>query len=89
MAAHGAVRLHRMTRNLAAILGVEALCAAQGIEFRLPLRTSARLARVMTRIRQEVPALGQDRVMAPDMERASRLVMNGALLHAAGLEGGN
>ncbi|EYD75887.1 Histidine ammonia-lyase [Rubellimicrobium mesophilum DSM 19309] len=85
MAAHGAVRLARMTRNLSVILGVEALCAAQGIEFRLPLRTSPRLARVMERIRQEVPALGQDRLMAPDMERAAQLVTTGALLRAAGL----
>jgi histidine ammonia-lyase len=86
MAAHGAVRLHRMTRNLSVILGVEALCAAQGIEFRAPLRTSPRLLRVMERIREEISALGQDRLMAPDMERAARMVMDGALLRAAGLE---
>jgi len=85
MAAHGAVRLHRMTRNLAAILGVEALCAAQGIEFRAPLRTSPRLAKVMARIRAEVPALGQDRLMAPDMERAAALIRSGALVREAGL----
>ena len=34
MAAHGAMRLGRMNRNLAHIVAVEALCAAQGIEFR-------------------------------------------------------
>ncbi len=85
MAAHGAVRLHRMTRNLAAILGVEALCAAQGIGFRAPLRTSPRLARVVEAIRAEVPPLGQDRPMAPDMERAARLVRDGRLLAAAGM----
>jgi histidine ammonia-lyase len=87
MAAHGAVRLHRMCRNLAAILGVEALCAAQGIGFRAPLRTSPRLARVLEAIRAEVPPLAQDRPMAPDMERATRLVRDGALLAAAELGG--
>ncbi len=30
MAAHGAQRLHRMNRNLNAILGVELICAAPG-----------------------------------------------------------
>ncbi len=87
MAAHGAVRLHRMCRNLAAILGVEALCAAQGIGFRAPLRTSPRLQRVIEAIRAEVPPLGQDRLMAPDMERATRMAADGTLLAAAGLGG--
>jgi histidine ammonia-lyase len=85
MAAHGAVRLRRMTRNLSVILGVEALCGAQGIEFRAPLRTSPRLAAVVARMREDVPPLGQDRVMAPDMERAAALVAWGALVHEAGL----
>src|SRR5699024_150513 len=47
MAAHGARRLHRMTRNLFNILGVEAMCAVQGIEFRAPLVTSPLLAKVI------------------------------------------
>ncbi len=34
-------------REPARILGVEAMCAAQGIEFRAPLATSAPLARVL------------------------------------------
>ncbi len=38
MAAHGARRLMRMTPNLASILGVELLCASQGIECRAPLQ---------------------------------------------------
>nr|WP_040645000.1 histidine ammonia-lyase [Rubellimicrobium thermophilum] len=85
MAAHGAVRLGRMADNLAVILGVEALCAAQGIGFRAPLRTSPRLARVVEAIRAAVPPLGADRPMAPDMEAAAALVASGALARAAGL----
>jgi len=44
MGAHGARRLTPMVANLERILGVEAVCAAQGIEFRAPLATSAPLA---------------------------------------------
>ncbi len=40
MAAHGARRLGRMCDNLEVILGIELLCAAQGVEFRAPLSTS-------------------------------------------------
>ncbi len=83
MAAHGAFRLLRMVENLSVILGVEALCAAQGIEARAPLNTSKALASVLTRIRADVPALENDRYLAPDLEKATTLVRDGALLEAA------
>jgi histidine ammonia-lyase len=85
MAAHGARRLGQMVANLFRILGVEALCAAQGVGFRAPLATSAPLARVVARLRQDVPPLGEDRYLAPDLEAAARLVASGALAGAAGV----
>lgn len=85
MAAHGARRLMRMNANLSVILGVEALCAAQGIEARAPLATSPALQSVMAAIRERVPALGQDRYMAPDLEAAASLVRSDALAEAAGV----
>jgi len=87
MAAHGALRLRRMTANLFAILGVEALAAAQGMAFRAPLKTSAPLQAAIARLRADVPRLDADREMAPDMAAAARLVETGALAEAAGLEG--
>ena len=83
MAAHGAVRLGRMVENLNVILGVEAICAAQGVEFRAPLRTSPRLAAVIARLRQDVATLGDDRFMAPDLTAAAALIASGALTRAA------
>ena len=83
MAAHGARRLSPMVANLTIILGVEALCAAQGVEFRTPLATSAPLARVVARLRQDVPTLGPDRYLAPDIAAAARLVASGELARAA------
>jgi histidine ammonia-lyase len=59
MAAHGARRLMRMTPNLASILGVELLCASQGIECRAPLKTSPALQKVLARLREDVPSAGQ------------------------------
>ena len=82
MAAHGAVRLGRMADNLNMILGVELLCAAQGISFRAPLVTSGVLAAVIARLRQDVPVLQEDRVLAPDMAQAAALINSGALLAA-------
>lgn len=85
MAAHGARRLMPMVANLDRILGVELLCAAQGIGFRAPLATSAPLVQVITRLRAEVAPLAEDRYLAPDIEAAARLVASGAVAAAAGL----
>ena len=84
MAAHGARRLERMVANLERIVGVELLCAAQGVEFRAPLRTSAPLAGVVGRLRAEVAPLGGDRYLAPDLAAAAALVASGAVESASG-----
>lgn len=86
MAAHGARRLVRMIDNLNVILGVEAITAAQGIDFRAPLPTSTPLLRVVARLRQDVATLGDDRYMAPDLAAAAGLIGSGALALATGLE---
>ena len=84
MSAHGAWRLMRMNANLSGIVGVEAMCAAQGIEFRAPLTTSPPLRDVLGRLRAEVPAVAQDRYLAPDIDRAAAMVASGRLV--AGLD---
>ena len=83
MAAHGARRLRRMNENLAVILGVEAICAAQGIEFRAPLTTSLPLQGVVAALRSRVASLGDDRYMAPDLLAAAEMITTGALAQAA------
>lgn len=86
MAAHGALRLRRMNDNLSVILGVELLCAAQGVEARAPLMTSKGLQAVITHLRSTVPTLAEDRYLAPDIEAASAMVRSGELATVAGLE---
>ena len=86
MAAHGALRLAKMTANLSVILGVEMLCAAQGVEARAPLKTSARLQDLLTMLRGEIPSLGEDRYLAPEIEAASAMVRTGRVAQAAGVE---
>ncbi len=83
MAAHAARRLSRMNENLSVILGVELLCAAQGVEFRSPLMTSPALREVISRLRQDIPTLTQDRYLAPDLEKAKDLVKKGVFYGAA------
>ena len=83
MAAHAARRLLPMADNLAAILGIELLAAAQGCDFHLPLRSSPALERVRAAVRAVVPRLEDDRYMHPDLVAATSLVRGGALVQAA------
>ena len=78
MATFAARRLHDMCANTAAIVGIELLAAAQGIEFHAPHRTSALLQRALDAIRSRVPAYAEDRFFAPDIDAITALVEAGA-----------
>lgn len=84
MAAHGARRLLPMAANLANILGIEMLCAAEGIECRAPLKTSPLLQGVLQRVRQDVLALGGDRFLATDLAKGAAIVSSGEAVLATG-----
>jgi histidine ammonia-lyase len=79
MACHGARRLLQMTENLFGIIGIEAITAAQGVEFRAPLTTSMELYNAIAALRQVVPTLEVDRYMAGDLAAAGALVGSGTL----------
>jgi len=86
MAAHGARRLMDMADNLRNIIAIEWMCAAQGIELRAPIETSAVLKSAIAALRADVPSLGDDRYMAGDIERAAKLLKDGVILEAVGLK---
>ena len=79
MAAHGARRLLKMNANLNVIIGVEFLCAAQGVEFRAPEKTSPALQAALNCIRSAIPAIKEDRYLAPDIETISQMVKAGKI----------
>lgn len=74
MATHGAARLLTMADNVGGILAIEYLAAAQGVHFHHPLETSPRLKRAIDRLRRDVPPLDRDRLLAPDIAAAKRIV---------------
>lgn len=79
MACHGARRLLQMTENLSGIIGIEAITAAQGVDFRAPLKTGGELLKAYGAIRAAVPELEVDRYMADDLKAGAELVSSGAL----------
>jgi len=87
MAGHGARRLMDMAANLANILGIEYLAAAQGCDFHAPLTSSEPLEAARALLRGQVPHLEDDRHFAPDMAAATALVTSGMLgLYLPGIE---
>jgi histidine ammonia-lyase len=77
------LKLRRVTANVRRALAIEALCAAQAIDLRGPLRPGAAVAAVMDRVREQVPPLDEDRYLAPDLAAVERLVADGTLVAAA------
>ena len=85
MAAHGARRLIPMAKNLRAIIGIELLCAAQGVEHRAPLTTSGPLQAALATLRRRIEPLGEDRYLAPDLETSAGFIADRSLVAATGV----
>ncbi|NNM75583.1 histidine ammonia-lyase [Sphingomonas sp. ID1715] len=77
MATHGARRLKLMAGNAAAVVAIELLAAAQGVEFHAPLATSEPLREVLRRVREVAPHYDHDRYFAPDIAGVRALVEAG------------
>src|SRR5438876_6852839 len=70
MAAHGARRLQAMAENAVNIVAIELLAAAQGCDFHAPMRSSEALEHARACLREKVPHLDDDRLLAPDIAAA-------------------
>ena len=79
MATFAARRLQPMITNVAHILGIELLAAGQGIEFLRPMQSSAPIEAAHALLRAQCPSIDRDRYMAPEIERATALVIDGSL----------
>jgi len=77
MATHAARRLGPMVDNAAAVIGIELLAAAQGIDFHRPAKSSTSLEQVHAAIRADVPFYAVDRYFAPDIAAAAGWVKSG------------
>ena len=80
MAAHGARRLIAMADNVAGVLAIELLAAAQGCDFHTPLVSSTAIEALRREIRKIVPRLEDDRYFHPEMVSAKQVVQSGALI---------
>lgn len=72
----------RVVANTAKVIGIELLCAAQGLDLGAKLRPGVGVAAARRALRRRVPGLDGDRFLAPDLVEAERLVADGALVAA-------
>jgi histidine ammonia-lyase len=80
-----ALKLRTVLDNLTHILAVELVAAARAQDLRRPLKASPATAAVRDLIRKQVPGVGPDRFLAPDLAAAEELIRSGAIVEAAEL----
>ena len=69
MGSNAATKLWRVVCNTERVLAIELFNAAQAIEFRRPAHTSPELERMLADYRKEVPFIGEDIIMYPEIHR--------------------
>jgi histidine ammonia-lyase len=72
-----ALKLRQVVGNIERIVAIELMCAAQGLEFRLPLRSSAALERARQTVRRVVPRLEEDRSLGAEIETLATVLRAG------------
>ncbi|MCC7003608.1 MAG: histidine ammonia-lyase [Gemmatimonadaceae bacterium] len=77
MAMGAATKLRRILHNVQHVLAIELMCAAQGLEFRRPLRGGVGVEKAYATVRTIIPALAEDRVLGPDIEALAVAVSEG------------
>jgi len=78
MATFAGRRLADMSENTAGILAVELLAAAQGMDFRRPLKSSAKIEKGYDLVREHVSFYDQDRYFSPDIKAIEKLIQSAA-----------
>jgi histidine ammonia-lyase len=73
----GALKLRQIVEHLERIVGIELMCAAQGLEFRRPLKAGAEVEAAYAAVRGVVARLEQDRVLATDIDAMANAVRFG------------
>jgi histidine ammonia-lyase len=77
MAMGAAWKLRRIIRNVQHVLAIELMCAAQGIDYRRPLRAGRGVETAHAMVRSRVATLADDRVLSGDIVSLADAVAHG------------
>jgi histidine ammonia-lyase len=79
-----ALKLRRIVENTRNVLAIEAMAAAQALDFLLPLKTSKRGQVAQAVIRAACPSFEKDRAMYADISRVAEVIARGKVAEALG-----
>ena len=83
MGVHAARTAAEIVRNAETVLAIEALAAAQALDFLAPLQPGRGVRAAHRALRRTVSRMRRDRFLAPDIEAARRAIVEQALREAA------
>ena len=73
----GALKLRQVVSNAEHVLAIELICAAQGLEYRLPLKPSRQVAEVAAMVRETVAPLTEDRALSSEIAALAENIRDG------------
>jgi len=71
---HAGRKLRKVVDNLRRVVAIELVTAARALDMRAPLKPAAITGALLAKLRKEVPGVGPDRFLAPELEAAERLL---------------
>jgi histidine ammonia-lyase len=71
---HAGRKLRKVVDNLRRVVAIELVTAARALDMRAPLKPAPITGALLAKLRQEVPGVGPDRFLAPELEAAERLL---------------
>jgi histidine ammonia-lyase len=72
-----ALKLKRIVENAELVLAIELMAAAQGLEYRNPLKPARQVGLARAKVREQVARLSEDRVLSGDIETLAAAVRAG------------
>jgi len=79
-----ALKFRQIVTNAEQVLAIEIIAAAEALDYRLPLRSSAPIERARAIVRHFVPRMTTDRALSSDIEKIAAAVRTGAFDEFAG-----
>jgi len=72
-----ALKLRQVVENAERVLAIEMMTAAQGLDYRLPLKPAREVERAKAVVRNHVPRLAEDRVLSGNIEKLAEEIRAG------------
>jgi len=71
---HAGRKLRKVVDNVRRVIAIELVTAARALEMRAPLKPAPITGALLAKLRKEVPGVGPDRFLAPELEAAEKLL---------------